>query len=215
MKIGTLLTLEAKNPETGETHKYRSQIIEKNAHYLLIDLPIHHETNKTAFFMKGTHFKMTYIGTDQAVYMFTAKLMKMVKGDIPSLAVQAPEKEAIRIIQRRAFVRIDTAVDVAVHYTNDSFTTVTSDISGGGMSIILPEPHELNVNERTDLWMVLRMQSEHYQYVHAATEVTRIVDDNGIRKASMKYLSINQKDQQFIIRYCFEKQLEARRKELS
>ncbi|SFA73474.1 c-di-GMP-binding flagellar brake protein YcgR, contains PilZNR and PilZ domains [Lentibacillus halodurans] len=215
MKIGTALTMEINNSETGEISKYRSSVIEKTAHHLLIDLPIDDKTNKTVFLPEGTHMKITYIGTDQTVYMFHTEIAARVKENIPALAITFPEKEAISTIQRRQFVRIDTAVDVAVHRAKDSFTTVTADISGGGISVILPESHPIDISERLDIWIVLQMHSGDFQYIHAIAEVIRVDDDNGVSKASLKFVSINESEQQLIIRYCFEKQLESRKKELS
>ncbi|MFD1360576.1 flagellar brake protein [Lentibacillus salinarum] len=215
MKIGTLLTLDVNNPETGKTQQYRSRVIGENAHALFIDLPIDNETNKTAFFAEGTPFKVIYIGQDQAVHMFHTEINSKAEGNVPALAIRPPEKEAIQTIQRRQYVRVNTAVDVAVHKVDDSFTTVTADISGGGMSIILPDSHMLKTGEQAEIWVVLQLKSGDYQYIHATAETIRLNDEGGVRTAALKFIAMHQNKQQSIIRYCFEKQLEARKKELT
>ncbi|SFD50689.1 c-di-GMP-binding flagellar brake protein YcgR, contains PilZNR and PilZ domains [Lentibacillus persicus] len=214
MKIGTVLKLEKIEPETGYSNTYRSKIIEKEGQYLFIDLLNDNKTNKTTIFPKGTPFKISYVGRDQSVHLFNTKILRLAKGELPAIVIELPSEEKITTIQRRRFVRIDTAVDVAIHSSDISFTTVTVDVSGGGVSIILPPSYTFEIAENVEIWMVLHMQSGEINYISAKGEVVRIDDNESLRKASLKFLSISKNDQQAIIRYGFEKQLEARKKEL-
>lgn len=215
LKIGTLLNLELKQIQTDEVKKYRCKIVEKNEDYLFIDYPIDIKTNKTAFLYKGTHLSAEYVGKDQSVYKFQTEIVAKVKLNVPTLAINFPNEDNIKRIQRREYVRIETAVDIAVHSSNDSFTTVTSDVSGGGMSIIIPNGNKMEEKEEVNVWIVLQMQSGEFQYVTALTEVIRIKEsDNAANTASLKIIQVTKADQQNIIRYCFEKQREARKKEL-
>lgn len=218
MDIGTLLTLIVTDPHTEINTKYRCKIIEKNENYLYIDYPVNKETKKTAILLKGTYLKASYIGSDQSVYSFNSKVVAKVNVNIPALAISIPKGTDIKRIQRRAFVRIETAVDVSVHraeYVPESFATVTSDISGGGMSIILPITNTLAEHDSLDVWIVLQMQNGEYQYIFTQSKVVRVITDKGnIHTASIKFETISKLDQQVVIRYCFEKQRELRTKEL-
>ncbi|WP_099158376.1 flagellar brake protein [Virgibacillus ndiopensis] len=218
MKIGTLLMLEVTQTDKNDLQKYRCKVIEKNEHYLFIDYPVNEQTKKTSYLPKGTYIAVTYVGSDQSVYSFHTQIVAKVKFNIPALAISLPEKSKINRIQRRKYVRIDTSVDVTVHSPNDSFepfVTVTSDISGGGLSIILPNKVNLAERDTLDLWVVLPMQSNEYHYVFAQTEIIRInVSDTSVNTASLKFVSITSQAQQHIVQYCFEKQREARKKEL-
>lgn len=215
MNIGTLLTMETKQPKNKEKEKYRCKIIEKNENYLFIDYPIEVKSSKTGFFQKGTSFSASYVGKDQSVYSFHTKVVAKVKLNIPALAISFPDKNDIKKIQRREYVRIETAVDVAFHGTNEPFTTVTSDISGGGMSIIIPNGKNVTANETANVCVALQMHSGDYHYVNALAEVIRVNHDTStVKTASLKFVSVNKHQQQHIIRYCFEKQREARKKEL-
>lgn len=215
MKIGTLLTLEIQQPETKEVKMFRCKIVEKNEQYLFIDLPIEIKTNKSTIILEGTHFSATYLEMDQSVYKFYSEIAEKVKLNVPTLAIHLPDKSNMKRIQRREYVRIETAVDVAIHGSHSPFTTVTSDISGGGMSVIIPAGMTVVEKEEADVWIVLQMDSGDYQYVSATVEVIRVKQDNTIAKtASLKFVSIAKLAQQSIIRYCFEKQREARNKEL-
>ncbi|MEC5422445.1 flagellar brake domain-containing protein [Virgibacillus sp. C22-A2] len=217
MKIGTLLTLEFKKAQ--QTIKYRCKVIEKNEKYLFIDYPIDTETKKTAYLSKGTKLSATYIGNDQSIYNFRTEIVKKVKLVVPALAIPLPDDDKVQRIQRREFVRIDTAIDVAIHSATNSIApivTVTSDISGGGVSIIIPRGRTLEEGSKVTMWIVLHMHSGQYKYITAEAEVVLLKSiNNTIQTASLKFTDITKQAQQTIIRYCFEKQRETRKKELS
>lgn len=218
MKIGTLLNMEFKKPGTNQPYKYHSKVVEKNEHYLFIDYPIDQKTKKTVFLSKGTALAVTYIGNDQSIYCFHTKIVAKLKLTVPALAIIFPDQTDIKRIQRREFVRVDTAIDAAIHSSDSTFppfVTVTSDISGGGMSVILPKDKELEINTKVDTWLTIYLLTGGYQYIYTEAEVVLIKTlNNTIKTASLKFTSITKQAQQNIIRYCFEKQREARKKEL-
>ncbi|WP_047980029.1 flagellar brake protein [Ornithinibacillus contaminans] len=218
MKIGAFLTLEVFNAESGANEMYRCKIIDKNKKYLFIDYPVHVKTKRTQVFTIGTYLSAEYIEKDQSIYRFNTIIKEKRKGKIPALALRLPEKEQIQRIQRRQYVRVETAVDVAIHSTDDAFapfSTVTVDISGGGLSIVVPKGVQLNEDVNVTLYVVLHMHSGDYQYLTLSGKVVRIIEDERkARTASVKLLSIDSQEQQEIIRYCFEKQREARQKEM-
>ncbi|MTW85893.1 pilus assembly protein PilZ [Virgibacillus dakarensis] len=218
MKIGTLLVLETKDPDEETNWEFRCKVIEKNEHYLFIDYPIDNKTNKSALIPKHKPFTVTYVGSDQSVYSFPSEIVAQVKLNVPALAIPMPEKQHINRIQRREFVRIVAAIDVSVHSLETSstpFTTVTNDISGGGLSIVLPKGVTLTEGEGLDLWFVLPMESGDYQYINAQSEVVRMLFlENTVQTASLKFTGITKQSCQQIIRFCFERQRELRKKEL-
>lgn len=218
MQIGTMIYLETEDPRTNETKNYRSRVVEKNEHYLFIDYPFEIKTKKTTFFPKGTRFKATYIGKDQTPYAFHTEIVAKVKLNVQVLAIVLPEKGRIERIQRREYVRVDAAIDVAIHPIHDSlepFSTVTNDVSGGGLSIIIPKKKKLSDDAELDIWLVLPMLTGEYHYIQTKAKVIRIQSrENSIQSASLKYQSLAKNDRQSLIRFCFEKQRESRKKEL-
>lgn len=215
MKIGRLLTLEYKK-SGQDLEEYHCKIIDKNEQYLIIDYPIHKKTKKTAFFPVGTFFSASYLGDDKAVYQFRTNIVKRVKLNVPAIAITLPKKEEISRIQRREFVRINATVDIAVHSPDQSFkpfTTVTLDISGGGLSVVMPNRIDLEMGEILDIWLALGFKTGEYDYPKMRAQVVFTNNRNNVNTSSIQFLSINQKDQQMIVRYSFEKQREARKKE--
>ncbi|RDW22032.1 flagellar brake protein [Oceanobacillus chungangensis] len=219
MKIGTVLHIELKNPKTNKNDKYRCKVIEMNELYLIIDYPVNEITNKTTVLPKRKHFSVSYIGEDEAVYQFNSSITSKIKLNVPALAIEYPKKENIRRIQRREFVRIETTVDVAIHSIDQAFSpfvTVTSDISGGGISIIAPNGHKLVIGDIVETWLTLQMHEDKYHYINMKTKVVFIKTlKSSIELVSLKFIELDQLSQQAIIRFCFEKQREARQKEMS
>ncbi|WP_077299651.1 flagellar brake protein [Virgibacillus pantothenticus] len=219
MKIGTVLQLEVvqsgKN-RNREAKKYRCKVIDKNEQNLYIDLPVDTKSKKTAFFAKGTIFDVTFIDSDEIIYQFRSKLVAKVKGKIPALAIQLPGNN-IRRIQRRNYARVETAVDVAVHSDQNlfsPFTTVTNDISGGGLSIIVPK-NQILKGELAEIWMVLAMANGQFVYPNVRAKLVHEKRGNsGIYIVSFQFLALDVKTEQWIIRFCFEKQREARKKQI-
>lgn len=215
IKIGTKLSLK----ELGlQSEEYYCKVVDIDDNYLIIDYPIHKQTAKTKFFQIGDTFKVDFVGDDEVVYQFQTKLAERIKLHAPVLALYKPDPEDIERIQRRRFVRVSATVDVAVHPESgdkEAFTTVTADISGGGLSIILPGDNLLEINELINVWLVLGMNSGEFHYIQTAAEVVFLEMRDGIRTASIKFLELEPLDQQSIIGFCFEKQREMRKKELS
>lgn len=216
-KVGSKIDIVYREPGR-EPEEYYSKIIDSNEHYLIIDYPVNRKTKKTAFFSIGASFVGSLTAEDKAVYQFPVKVAARVKVNFPAIAIWKPEKDRIERIQRRQFVRLDTSLDISLNikgHPEDRFTSITSDISGGGLSFILPGQRELDAGEIIELWLVLGFQSGKIHYVHTTAEIVFVQEKNGIRSASVKFLTLKPKEQQLIISFCFEKQREMRKKELS
>lgn len=217
MEIGTTLML--KTPSAKDNTSYRCKIIDKDDQYIYIDIPVDQTTNKTARFHTGTYFIASYVGDDQATYQFPTEVLAKVKVTltVPALAIKPP-RHNIRRYQRRQFVRVNTDIDIAVHCPHETFlpfVTVTCDLSGGGLSMILPRHETLYPGQSINIWIVLPMYSGIYEYVKVNSEVTRVNSaKDSVKTASLKFMFISPKNEQLIIQYCLEKQREERKKEL-
>ncbi|NWO12281.1 flagellar brake protein [Virgibacillus sp.] len=218
MKIGTMFQLEvmqSKKKGSDKANQYRCKLIDKNEQYIFIDFPVNIKSKKTAVFAKGTVFEVTFVGDDEVIYKFRSKLITKIKGKIPSLAIQKPDN--VHRIQRRNFIRVETAVDVAVHSDQNlfpPFITVTNDVGAGGLSLIVPKNQSI-LGEIAELWLVLPMSKGAFLYPNIRAKlVHQKKENNKITIASFQFLTLDTKMEQFLIRFCFEKQREARKKQL-
>ncbi|WP_170132987.1 flagellar brake protein [Saliterribacillus persicus] len=215
IKIGTSIQLERQHEETGEKEHYRSRIIEIEEDKLYIDYPINIKTDRTNIFPKGTPFFISLIGKDESVYTFMTEIMGKKHNKVPMLILDFKDKELTRI-QRRAYVRVPASLDIAIHSENQAFlpfTSLTQDISGGGLSVLVDKKFESDQKEPLQLMVVLPMDNT-FHYLKIKGEVVRVhLKENSVKNTlSVKFLDIQDRDRQLIVRYCYLLQLKERRK---
>lgn len=216
MNIGDQLTLELKYSDRFE--RYKCKLVERMDQKLYIDYPINIETKRTAFFIDGTQLKCSFISRDGSVYLFESEVMGRVKQNIPMIVLSYPGDEQLIKIQRRQYVRIETAVDVAVHPTNfefEPFVTVTDDISAGGAAIITPVKLKLEPNQLISTWIVLPLQIGEYHYFKFQAKVVRVISMDEMRnKVSLQFVGLTPHERQVLLRFCFDRQVIMRKKGL-
>lgn len=211
------ITLELKHSDQEEPEKFRCKLVEFKDDVLYVDYPVNQVSGKTGFFLEGTQFRATFVGKDESVYVMETEVRGRKKLTIPVLALYYPGKDHVLRIQRRQYVRIETAVDVAVEDPSGNqipFTSITVDISGGGAAVLLPPTHKITMNQLLEVWFVIPLSSGETQYIHTISKVVNIWrgNDRERDKLSLQFDDINENDRQAIIRYCFERQLSSRRK---
>ncbi|CAM3159269.1 flagellar brake protein [Sporolactobacillus spathodeae] len=201
----------------GIEHLYRCRLAEVYENELIVDYPIDEKTDKTVVLMNQTPFEASYVD-GRHVYSFHAVFERRVQqGKIPLLLISYGGEEAVRKVQRRNFVRVVTNQNIAIHSSVGKFApfnTVTSDIGGGGALILLSASHDLAADEPVDLWLSLVSTESETRYLKIKGMITRIFTDHKTNhlKASLRFLFDSERDRQPVIRFCFEKQLEERRK---
>ncbi|TGA98141.1 pilus assembly protein PilZ [Sporolactobacillus shoreae] len=215
LKIGETLILEL-TEDNGSVQRFRCKIAELRENEILIDYPIDETTGKTAIFLNGALMMANYV-VDNHVFRFRTEFLHRVPGNVPLMLLKYEGEEGLERIQRRNFVRVDASLDIAVHSSDNlfrPFVTLTSDIGGGGVLVLLPEGTEISEGETVDMWICFASSSSRNQYLKIKGEIVRIFIDklSHIKKASIEFFIDNEKERQPIIRFCFEKQLESRKK---
>ncbi|MGG1573804.1 flagellar brake protein [Fictibacillus sp. NRS-1165] len=214
--IGDSLILEP--AVSRQEIRYKCKVMELSDDQIYIDYPINEVTGKTEFFVNGTAFKATFYHQDQNVYMFQTELSGRKIDRIPLLAIQHPDEKSLVKLQRRQFIRIESMLDIAVHPSDTvfiPFTSVTSDISAGGLRSALPAGHPLKEGMRIICGVILPMNSGTVHCLKAECNVLRILEHNGKEKASVHFSSLGEAAQQNLVRYCFEQQLAEKKKLLN
>jgi c-di-GMP-binding flagellar brake protein YcgR len=207
LSIGTTLTIDKDLTENGD--KYRSKVVDYGDDFVLIDYPAHIETGKTAFFLDGTQLLISFIESKMSFAFRTVVTGRMKKG-IPMLKLTYPGDDQLIKIQRREFVRVETPIDVAVNFDGIFHQFVAEDISAGGIAIKIGQLDSFEGAESVELTIALPFVNEDIKYVRTNARVVRIWEKDDQRIASMQFSKINPTDRQNIIRFCFERQLQAR-----
>ncbi|MFP3919912.1 PilZ domain-containing protein [Lysinibacillus telephonicus] len=210
LKIGTPLTLEP--TYTDRVEFFHCKVVEQDGNILFIDYPINTVTKKTAFLVDGAQFRATFITGDKITYAFNTEVLGRKMGNIPTIMLSCPPEEEFVKIQRREFVRVSTPVDVSVEFKNNYYQFITEDISAGGIALILKSDPPFKDGDQILLTIVLPFSNGDIQYVKTEATVIRIFEKDNRKFASIQFVDTDDIDKQYIVRFCFERQLMIRRK---
>lgn len=208
MKIGGSIEVRISGYEP-----FRSKIIDIREKHIFISFP---KELRIDDINKEQKCSVSYV-ENELPHHFETIIAGAVKGEVPALGLVRPEKEDINRIQRREFVRIQTDVDIAIYFHNSNIepiVTVTQDISGGGLRVVLPHELPVESGQVVDLYFVLKSSEREYEYVYSKAEIIRTHVNNGVHSASLKFLMENDQDRQKIISFCFDIQREKRKQGL-
>lgn len=220
IQIGDVLTLELISQSAeSDAEKFKCRLVDIKENAFYIDYPISLRTNRAAFLLDGTQLKVTFVGSDgSSIYLFESEINGRVKKNIPMLILTYPGDKNLIKIQRRQYVRVETAVDIAIHpleYEFDPITTITDDISAGGAAVLIPNEIHFKTDMRILAWLVLVMQNGEYHYLKLQCKIVRILPFNETRnKISIQFIDVSNQERQLLLRYSFERQLEAKKKGL-
>lgn len=210
LKLGTALTLEP--TYTDRVEKFRCKIVEQDNNILYIDYPVNTVTNKTAFLVDGSQFRASYTAEDKVSYAFNTEVLGRKLGNIPTIMLSCPPAEEFVKIQRREFVRVNTPVDIAIEYNSKFYQYVTDDISAGGVAIHLNKDLPFMEDDIVTLTIALPFFNGEIRYVKTSAKLIRIIEKDRARLASLQFTETDDIDKQYIVRFCFERQLSNRRK---
>ncbi|KQL53688.1 pilus assembly protein PilZ [Heyndrickxia shackletonii] len=213
LKVGMSLTLEPLDNDADE--QYKCKVADFEGDRIYIDYPINTKTNRTTFLVNSMTLNVVYISENNVAYKFRTQVIGKVKKNIPLIILHFPGADHLEKIQRRQFVRIETAVDVSVSLPQSKqlIPTITEDISAGGCAVLLPRNIKVDQNEEGEGLFVLPLQTGHV-YLRLPFSVIRMWESDGKNVASLKFLDISAKEKQSLLRFCFERQLEHRKKGL-
>ncbi|MBM7542501.1 flagellar brake protein [Amphibacillus cookii] len=216
MKIGTQLILEQEQQDSS-IRRYRCRIVELKGLKCYIDQPINIETGRTQAIPVGSCFSGYFVDKDEAIYTFTTEVMERKKDNIPML-ILAFDQSKMKKVQRREYVRVPVNLDISILNLNNPLkplVTVTKDISGGGVAVVLPPDHFYEPGVSLELILVLSSGDRQIDYIVTEAETIRIESSNDKQVLSMKFVTINENDRQRIIQFCFDRQLKQRRQQMN
>ena len=213
IKIGTILTLEPTYTERVE--KFRCRVVEQGENIIYIDYPVNVVTKKTSFLVDGAQFRVTFMTNEKQSFAFNTEVLGRKGGTVPMIILTCPSPEEFLKIQRREYVRVESKVDVSIEFDGQFTPLVTEDISAGGLAVILNRPVNFQEGDKVKLTIVLPYSNGDIKYVQTSAIIVRIFEKGGVRIASIQFTDTDDLDKQHIVRFCFERQLLVRKKELN
>ncbi|MFJ7951362.1 flagellar brake protein [Lysinibacillus sp. NPDC096418] len=213
IKIGTLLQLEP--TYSKQIEKFRCKVVEQKDNIIYIDYPTNENTKKTAFLVDGAEFRANYQTEDKQAFAFNTQVIGRKGGNIPMIMLSCPEDSEFIKIQRREYVRVETPVDVALRMGEHKYQLVAEDISAGGLALILNGAFSLQDGDDVELTIVLPFANGEINYIVTNASIIRIFERDTMEIATIRLTNTDEIDQQHIVRFCFERQLINRRKNLN
>jgi c-di-GMP-binding flagellar brake protein YcgR len=149
---------------------------------------------------------------------FLTRVTSLDVDNVPLVTLALPDKEKVERFQQRDFVRLDAELKLLYYVLSTPeaaprpggvFRSHTRDISGNGAQILCPESYPPG----TQLDIHLEVGD---RVVHAVGEVIRQVQQLSAREfwIGIRFVGLDERDRDVIIRYIFSEQRDRRRKGL-
>lgn len=192
---------------------YRSRIADLNAESVFIEIPMDEQTKRYYRTHAGERLIANYFTADGVKHQF-ATVVKGIRKDIVNLVeIQMPQPDEITKEQRRSFLRVETELEIAVRIGEKTrFVALTEDVGGGGVSFRCERKWPIVKGMKLNCWLLIPFRANtvtHAQFVGEVVRVNEVEPKHYV--VMMKFDEIQDSEQQKVIRYCFERQIDMRR----
>ncbi|MBE3596156.1 MAG: PilZ domain-containing protein [Hydrogenibacillus sp.] len=216
LTIGQAITLE--DPERPEA-AYQSRIADYDESSLWIELPLDvREGRIIHHWPRGRTLNVFFVDALGVAYRFRTTVFGTERRGIPLVRLYRPDPEAIERTQRRSHLRVPALLPLAVvDLSGRRFVLRTHDISAGGLSFIVPKGMRLLRGDALKLYVALAFRNGDTRQVIAAGEVVRLWNDDAkpeVLFASVKFTELTPSDEQLLVRFAFDRQLQLKEKGL-
>ncbi len=208
LKVNQKIEIEINSGPYQGTHQ--SKISEINKKNIKVLIPY----NKGEILPLRKDLKLIiYTTGDTAVYKFKSTIIDRIKEPIPLLVIKHPVK--VKRIQRRDFFRLDIIRKVKYCRINqkgeeiDTYKeTTTSDISGGGVKIIL------NNTLNLDTLIKMYLDISEIEDIPIKGKVVQLYKLANGKAAGVEFVDLDTRTRDYIIGWIFDRQRELRKKGL-
>jgi|GEM_PF-6002642 len=209
--IGQVLRISF--PDRPGDGEYKATVIAFDVEAIITTIPMSKTSSAqtTAFsFVRERPIVVRYHGPDGAIVFFPTRI-KTLSVDPPQLEIYLAKPEDIHREQRRQYVRVPVSLPIRIetyaHGAAKLYDLEMRDLSGGGLSILLPPKISLSVGE--DLRARFTLPNRNI-FIDVKCQVVRISDRNEFNYAvaSAQFIDITEVIRQKIIQYTFVRQRE-------
>lgn len=166
----------------------------------------------------GETVRVEYAVKGLARLAFPTRVLGLEEEQVPVARLSLPDKTQVERFQQRDFVRMDAVLSLLYYVVSTPdhtprpggvFRSHTRDISGNGAQIMCPEAYP--VGTQLDIHLEVAGRS-----VHAVGEVIRLVQQLSPKEnwVGIRFVGLDERDRDVIIRYIFTEQRERRKKGL-
>jgi c-di-GMP-binding flagellar brake protein YcgR len=200
--------------EDEANQEYKSRIADVSDTTISMEIPIHEKTGKLKRLYVGDEISAYFVTEGGVKNYFNSCILGFTDDVVRLVVIKKPDPQSITKVQRRNFLRVPAELEIAVKYSNElQFVALTDDVGGGGVSFVCDGYIPLKVQQNLSCWLLIHYKNNQIEHVPFKGEIVRINPlETGKQRVMMRFSEITDRDRQHIIRYCFERQLDFRKK---
>lgn len=213
-KIGELLHVRLLSPNHDVASvTYKTRIADMGDGLIHMEIPLSTKDGKPLRLFPGDRLTACFT-VDGTRYDFCTEVTGFKEDAIRLVSVKAPEPEAVSRSQRRNYLRMPAELEVAVRLHDKlQLTAVTADVGGGGLSFTCDGDTPVAEQDVLTGWLLLQYRNGSIDHMSFPARVVRTKPlENGNKMVMCSFTDISEHERQKVIRYCFERQLESRKK---
>lgn len=221
-KIGDTLYLVQEANNTNDQITFKSRIADFNDNSISIELPLSEETGRTGYFKEGIEIGCWLYTIDGSKYLFVCLSLGITRERIPLMKISHPLPDTVQKEQRREFLRVPCYEEGAFYPLQpgefNPFVAKIVDLSGGGLAFISMDEPTISPGTEVKWWLSLVLNSGPILHPSGTATLIRVLEPEKMGlpyKCPIEFTNLAENERQKIIRFCFERQLEIKKKSAS
>ncbi|MCR8634437.1 flagellar brake protein [Paenibacillus radicis (ex Xue et al. 2023)] len=214
-KVNQILHIQINSIDEEEAkQELKSRISDISNSYISMEVPLNEKTGRLKRLYVGDELSAYFITDGGVKNYFTSSVLGFSDDVIRMVHIRKPEPDAITKVQRRSFLRVPAELEMAVKFSEQlQFIAVTDDVGGGGISFICDGYIPLASQQIVSCWLLAHYRNGQIEHIPFNGELVRVKQlESGKQQVMMRFAEISDRDRQKIIRYCFERQLDFRKR---
>ncbi|WP_127585310.1 flagellar brake protein [Paenibacillus koleovorans] len=214
-KVNSVLYLQVNSIDEEEAkQEYKARIADVNANYISMEVPIHTKTGKLKRLYAGDQVNAYFVSDGGVKNYFNTVILGFKEEVLRLVLIKPPEAAQITQVQRRNFLRVPGELELAVKLSEQmQFLATTEDVGGGGISFFCDGRIPLAKHDALSCWLLTPYKNGQVDHANFKGEVVRTKPlETGKQIVMLSFTEIQDFERQKIIRYCFERQLDFRKR---
>lgn len=214
-KVNQTLHIQVNSIDEEEAkQEYKSRIADITDTYISMEVPINEQTGKLKHLYYGDELSIFFITDGGVKNYFNSSVLGFSDDVIRLVQIIKPEPESITKVQRRNFLRVPAELEIAVKLSDQyQFVAMTYDVGGGGISFLCDGHIPAVPGQFISCWLLVPFKNGQIEHIPFKSEIVRVKTlESGKQQVMLRYTEISDRDRQKVIRYCFERQLDFRKR---
>ncbi|NEN82112.1 flagellar brake protein [Paenibacillus elgii] len=214
-KVNQTLFIQINSIDEEEAkQEYKSRIADVSDAYISMEVPMNDKSGKLKRLYPGDELSVYFITEGGVKNYFISSVLGFSDDVIRLVLIKKPDPESITKVQRRNFLRVPAILEIAVKFSEQlHFVSLTDDVGGGGISFLCEGYVPVESGHTVECWLLVPFKNGQIEHVPFKSEIVRVRElETGKKQVMMRFSEITDRDRQKIIRYCFERQLDFRKR---